>query len=96
MKVNPDWPASPCPMRQTEDNEYRPTKPGDPTEYIVSHGGMSIRTELAARAMEGVIAGMLSNPKIKIGKPGELERSIAKAATKMADALIAELNKPTE
>lgn len=54
--------------------------PNDPAMPHRNHdrvSGMSIRTELAARAMQGLIAGTLSNPKIKIGKPGELERSIA-------------------
>lgn len=62
-------------------------EPKSPAYASPNYAGMSIRTEIAARAMQGLLSNsdVIANPK-----------NCAEIAVRFADALIAELNKPTE
>lgn len=76
--------------------------PNDPAMPHRNHdrvSGTSIRTELAARAMEGLLAKDGWAERIMSEKPDTtkaLSIQIAAASVRMADLLITELNKPTE
>lgn len=70
-KINPNYPAFPT-------MHYNPTTGAAEGQSV----GMSIRTQLAAMAMEGLLASGLAIPEY-----------IAQKAVEYADALIEELNK---
>jgi len=82
--IDPNAPANPV-SRRTKEKLM--DEQGYAREGVVQvlAGGLTIRAELAARAMHGMLAGDVhctTNPS-----------NIAKYAVKYADALIAELNK---
>jgi len=84
MKVNPND------LTQIV-RHYKPLN-GEELAYE-DKGGMSIRTELAARAMQGFASNSYW------GKTMEWEEyrdRLVKASVDLADSLIKELNKPTE
>jgi len=59
----------------------------NPNEHISGHSGMTVRAEIAARMMSGLLAN--ADPDII-----ELdEDEMAETAVRYADALVAELNK---
>lgn len=80
MKTNPNAPAFPF-----EEHNYN-------GELFVSHGGLSIRAEIASRMMASIIANLNSNTAVGVPHP-ESNTNIAMASIALADALIAELNK---
>lgn len=56
MKVNPDFPASPCLMQQIGEDSYRANKPSDPKEWNVPNGGIPIKLHIATQLMQGFIS----------------------------------------
>ena len=86
--VNPNDPAFPTHIL------VRDKFGGDPHQ-MTKHPGMSIRTQLAAMAMQGILAN--SEMTTKIGAnyltAGKCAIHLAQLAKTYADALIEELNK---
>jgi hypothetical protein len=75
--------------RQIGDTEYRIATPKDIKEGIYLHTtpGLTKREYFAAMAMQGYCGGEF------IGQSGMPQETIAEWCTKMADALIEQLNK---
>lgn len=89
MKINPNDPAFPDPIRGGEYGYHNQSPRREPM-------GLTIRAELAARAMQGLLSA--SSIRVETGRALEAEDvwHIAKEAVMCADALIAELNKTTQ
>lgn len=87
MKVNPNDPAMPIKDIGFNVESEEIAMHEQHANVNLNFPGMSIRTELAARAMQG----LLSNP--QENRPVD---RVAQTAVLMADVLIIELNKPTE
>jgi len=82
MTNKPEDPAFPHLRRHIKANTYEP----------LSGGGMSIRTYLAGRAMQGLLSDYKTIEKISRSDKGLLTVIIGDSL-EFADALIAELNK---
>lgn len=78
MNISPNDPAFPGASIQDASGIWQP-KPG-----------MTIRTQIAAMAMQGILAN--HNARLVYGV--EDDATLAKASVTAADALITELNKP--
>jgi hypothetical protein len=78
MQINPNDPAMPY----TTTFIYGETN--------AKFSGLSIRAELAARAMQGIISGQYPLDRLK-----DIDVVVA-ASVKFADALISELNKTSQ
>ncbi len=63
---------------------------GNPTHG--GHEGMSLRAYFAGQALQGWLASY--SPEIQHPAADDCERWLAELSVKMADAMIAELNKP--
>lgn len=76
--------------------QINPNDPTFPTLSYQTSSGISIRTQLAAMAMTGllsnqtVIESIANNEK---GDPTRTAQNVAKSSVRFADALIEELNK---
>ena len=84
---NADQPIFPCMMQQVGESEYRAHKDGDAREWRLPVAGLTKRELFAAMAMQGELASYGPDP-------GPRTSSVARFSVEMADALIAELNKP--
>lgn len=75
--------------RQTGKDSYRPATEKEVKEgiYLVHKEGLTKREYFAAMAMQGYCGGEF------IGQSGMPQETIAEWCTKMADALIEQLNK---
>lgn len=83
MKIDANAPAQPVSRRFNEN--YMDVGGYARTRAVqVLAGGLTIRAELAARAMQGILAS---------GMYGSMHEVVAELAIQCADALIAELNK---
>jgi len=65
-------------------------------ETMLPEGGLTIRAEFAARAMQGMLAAAVEFKELQDTPHHIRPEARAKFAVRHADALIAELNKPTK
>lgn len=87
---NADKPISPCLMQQVGDSSFRAHKQGDPTQYNIPTEGLTKREYFAAMAMQGLCSAHNAEGEWSTGP-----KNTAIFAVEYADALLAELEKPT-